>query len=80
MKLLFGASWCEPCKTLKKALAESEFTDGLDYIFHDIDESMDAAKANGVRGIPALVLEDGTVVTSVAKIIQTLKDSSLNHP
>lgn len=49
--LLYSASWCQPCKQLKKMLDENN----IEYTTIDIDADPEVARAAGVRGIPTLV-------------------------
>lgn len=48
--ILFTATWCNPCKDLKKWLDTQDFNIEL----VDVDENRDLAKHHGVRGIPCL--------------------------
>lgn len=57
--VLFSASWCSPCKTLKTQLKAANVE--VETIVVDEDaEGMDIAKENSVRTVPtAIVFEDG---------------------
>jgi thioredoxin 1 len=60
MKILrFTASWCQPCKSLAKNLEEANLSIPIEVV--DIDVQSDIAVEYGIRGVPTLVLTDGTV-------------------
>jgi len=60
MKILrFTASWCQPCKSLAKNLEEANLSLPIEVV--DIDVQSDIAVEYGIRGVPTLVLTDGTV-------------------
>ena len=60
MKILrFTASWCQPCKSLAKNLEEANLSIPIEVV--DIDIQSDIAVEYGIRGVPTLVLTDGTV-------------------
>jgi len=60
MKILrFTASWCGPCKSLAKNLEEANLSLPIEVV--DIDIQSDVAVEYGIRGVPTLVLTDGTV-------------------
>jgi len=60
MKILrFTASWCQPCKSLAKNLEEANLSLPVEVV--DIDVQSDIAVEYGIRGVPTLVLTDGTV-------------------
>ena len=52
--LLFTASWCVPCKHIKKALPELD--NQIEYEIIDIDDSTELVKKYYVRGVPTLIL------------------------
>ena len=60
MKILrFTASWCQPCKSLAKNLEEANLSLPVEVV--DIDVQSDIAVEYGIRGVPTLVLTDGTI-------------------
>jgi thiol-disulfide isomerase/thioredoxin len=60
MKILrFTASWCQPCKSLAKNLEEANLPLPIEVV--DIDVQSDIAVEYGIRGVPTLVLTDGTI-------------------
>ena len=61
---LFTAEWCAPCRQLKLYL--EKFSHTVEII--DVDLHPEVTTAAGVRGIPCLLLGDGTVVVSVQLI------------
>ena len=54
----FWASWCAPCKALTPILEQidAELKDKILILKHNIDEQPNVPTANGVRGIPTLLL------------------------
>ena len=54
----FWAAWCSPCKALSPILEQidSELKDKILILKHNIDEQPNVPTANGVRGIPTLLL------------------------
>ena len=54
----FWASWCAPCKALTPILEQidSELKDKILILKHNLDEQPNVPTANGVRGIPTLLL------------------------
>lgn len=55
--VLFGASWCQPCKALKPLLEElaGVHADKVKVVSADVDQAARASQANGVRGVPTLI-------------------------
>jgi thioredoxin-like negative regulator of GroEL len=47
--ILFSASWCAPCKSLKRKLED------IHHVVVDVDENPKIAQAFGVRGVPTLM-------------------------
>ena len=54
----FSASWCAPCKALTPILEQidAELKDKILILKHNLDEQPNVPTANGVRGIPTLLL------------------------
>ncbi len=67
---LFSASWCGYCQPVKQLIERNE----LPVEIVDIDEQFDKAAEAGVKGIPAIQLEDGTLMRESQDIIKMLKD------
>ena len=59
----FHATWCGPCKVLSPILEElSDEVDGVEFVKLDVDQHPEIAGANGVMGVPTVVmLKDGEV-------------------
>lgn len=56
--ILFGASWCAPCKAARKAL------DGIAYRYVDVDLAPDEAMRYDVVGVPTLLaVREGQVIS-----------------
>ena len=61
----YGASWCNPCKTLKPILQEvmgANPTVGYQYI--DVDQHPEDAQQNGVRSVPTVIVTKNGIETS----------------
>ncbi len=62
---LYTATWCAPCKVLKKRLDDDGYTDLIDIVV--IDDCVQELKSSiGLRTIPALMTKDGLVVDTDA--------------
>ena len=59
----FHATWCGPCKVLSPILEElSDEVAGVEFVKLDVDQHPEIAGANGVMGVPTVVmLKDGEV-------------------
>ena len=56
----FHATWCGPCKVLSPILEElSSEVDGVEFVKLDVDQHPDIAGANGVMGVPTVVMLKG---------------------
>lgn len=70
--VLFSADWCSSCTPVKKVIEQKRYP--VNVLSIDSDEGEHAAHAAGVRQIPALQLEDGTLLTESNAILNILKD------
>ena len=77
----FWASWCAPCKALTPILEQidSELKDKILILKHNIDEQPNVPTANGVRGIPTLLLyknselvETQVALSNKAKLLEVI--------
>jgi thioredoxin 1 len=58
---VFSATWCSPCKSLKKFLQEEDL--GIQVTTYDIDSYIELAKEYNVRSVPtSIILVDGKEV------------------
>ena len=59
----FHATWCGPCKVLSPILEElSSEVEGVEFVKLEVAQHPDIAGANGVMGVPTVVmLKDGEV-------------------
>jgi thioredoxin 1 len=56
----FHATWCGPCKVLSPILEElSDEVDGVEFVKLDVDQHPEIAGANGVMGVPTVVMLKG---------------------
>lgn len=61
--LVFGATWCGPCKVGEANCDKAGLVEGVDYTYHDFDQEKELAAKYNVKQIPCLVKlnADGTV-------------------
>jgi thioredoxin 1 len=67
--VVFGASWCQPCKALQPTVDQLAETFGgvVSVIKADIEQAAAAAQANSVRGVPTVVaFRKGEAVAMIA--------------
>jgi thioredoxin 1 len=56
----FHATWCGPCKVLSPILEElSDEVTGVEFVKLDVDQHPEIAGANGVMGVPTVVMLKG---------------------
>ena len=56
----FHATWCGPCKVLSPILEElSDEVAGVEFVKLDVDQHPEIAGANGVMGVPTVVMLKG---------------------
>ena len=67
---LFSAPWCTYCTPVKTLIE----THNLPVTIIDIDKDFESAQAAGIRGIPALRLEDGSILKESRAIIALLQE------
>lgn len=61
--LVFSASYCSPCKSLKKMLLDNP-QEGLNLLQLDIDSNIEVAKQYNVRSVPtSIILVDNEEVS-----------------
>jgi glutathione S-transferase len=76
---LFQAEWCPHSHRVRQRLTEL----GLDFVARQVrvdrDDRADLERATGQRGIPALVLDDGTVFCGEEEILPAL-DERFDEP
>ena len=62
--MLFGASWCEPCKALKPTFAEiMDEVAGVEFEYIDVDGNAELRRKYKVMSVPTMIFErDGEVV------------------
>lgn len=61
----YTATWCGPCRVVSPLIDQlaTEYAQSVTVVKIDIDENPEAAKKNGIRSIPAvLVFRDGKMV------------------
>jgi thioredoxin 1 len=71
--LVFSASWCSSCQSLKKTLSELNIhTDEL--VIYDIDDKPNLANHYNVRSVPTLLIVEGDVVIKRTTGNKTIKE------
>ena len=55
----FHATWCGPCKVLSPILEELSSEVEVEFVKLDVDQHPDIAGANGVMGVPTVVMLKG---------------------
>ena len=56
----FHATWCGPCKVLSPILEElDDEIEGVEFVKLDVDQHPEIAGANGVMGVPTVVMLKG---------------------
>jgi thioredoxin 1 len=74
--VVYGASWCGPCKLVKETLSKS----GLSYKLIDIEQHPNKAAEAGVRGVPTTIIynddnkEVKRIVGSSADLLSKLQE------
>lgn len=66
LKTIYTATWCAPCKALKKRLADRGIVKGKDYKEVDVDEAIlaeDTKAAIFKHGIPLIRLSDDSLIS-----------------
>ena len=56
--LYFGATWCGPCRVMKKVLKDKEVKkelDKLDFRMYDVDRDKDMARRYSIKSIPTII-------------------------
>ncbi|QQO38464.1 glutathione S-transferase [Vibrio phage VPG01] len=66
---LFMASWCKYCQPVKELIKEK----GLDVQLVDIDHAFELASKHRITQIPALLLDDDTVMLESLEIMRYLE-------
>lgn len=57
----FFAHWCGPCKVLIPRLEKmSEQYDNVEFVKVNVDENREYAQQLGIRGVPTVIIYDGT--------------------
>lgn len=71
--IIFSASWCSPCRSLKNFLIDKPTTDvvelvgNYELILYDFDEEKEMVNKYGVKSIPVMIVEKND--KEVARII-----------
>lgn len=56
--IVFTASWCNPCRSLKKLINENLLEIKPGVYFYDVDGHPELATQYGIRGVPTMILLD----------------------
>ena len=84
--VMFGASWCGPCKTLKPKFQDISLTNAdIVFAYCDVDDTRDTAVDLGIQSVPTVVsffegieLETvtGPTADKVKVLVQKLRDKN----
>lgn len=66
---LFSASWCTNCTPIKDYINSNN----INCEVLDLDSSFEEAQKLGVRGIPALVTNEDSVIVGQANVLNFLR-------
>lgn len=82
--IMYGASWCAPCKAVKPQFLEagegylSEL--GVEFDYVDVDENTAAAVEAGVSSIPTIKLyRDGNFIKDIKSRTKTKMELEIEH-
>lgn len=53
------ATWCSPCTAMAPVLDAMHESGEIELTSYNVEESMSEARANGIRGVPTLIVRDG---------------------
>ena len=76
--VMFGASWCGPCKTLKPKFQDISLTNSdIVFAYCDVDDTRDTAVDLGIQSVPTVVsffdgIEDESVVGPTVDKVKAL--------
>jgi thioredoxin-like negative regulator of GroEL len=76
--LMFTASWCMPCKTVKPILEKLCTKHHLDLTILDVDKAPSMATKYNVRSLPTIILlHNGKEVRRIVGTINNLEEKLL---
>ncbi len=52
------ATWCSPCTAMAPVLDAMHESGEIELTSYNVEESMGEARANGIRGVPTLIVRD----------------------
>lgn len=67
--ILVTSSHCGPCKMVKKVIE----TEKIAIEIKNVDDDPQFAIDRGIRSVPALILDDGSIENNMKKIIDIIK-------
>ncbi|NLI63089.1 MAG: thioredoxin fold domain-containing protein [Methanosarcinaceae archaeon] len=76
----FSATWCGPCRMQKPIMdeIEKEYSDRVEVVLVDIDESREMTQQYGIQAVPTIVIEvEGDEVARFQGV--TSKDRIMNE-
>ena len=57
----YTATWCGPCKMIKKELAKLESENNIKVEYRDVDEFRQEALDLGIKSVPTLLYMEGDI-------------------
>lgn len=70
---LFTATWCKYCQVVKRFLDENP---EINITICDVDLDQSTPASHGVKQLPALLRDDGTMMVESLDIIEYIKENA----
>jgi len=77
--VVFGATWCAPCKALKPILETLSADYTFPFVEIDVDKSSDLACRYAVRGVPTVIIRNNTTNIEFDRLVGNKSGSDLKR-